>query len=177
MLPARLVKRFPKLQGDGAQKTSEATRQYNCIAWSAARDKNQWWQPLREEPWDYWPEDVPDDFSFESFVLIFEKRGYEKCLDSTLELFYKKVAIYADADGFTHVSDQLSSGAWTSKLGDLEDVQHNSLEALEGDIGVGYGQIKQILRKRCANMDVLKRIFFKITLFIYPSHRYTHKIR
>src|ERR1700733_6526305 len=136
MLPAGLVSKFRKLPADGAVKTSEATDQYNCIAWAANRDTEHWWQPTLEEPWDYWPPGIPDDCSFESFVLIFENQGFKKCaLDSRFEFFYKKIALYGDDGGFTHVCDQLNSGAWTSKLAKFEDITHNSLEALEGDDG------------------------------------------
>jgi hypothetical protein len=163
MLPPALVKKFPKLSADGAQKTSEASQQYNCIAWSAKRDKEHWWEPKPQEPWDYWPQSIPDDYSFESFVLIFEKRGYKKCgLDSRFEFFYKKVALYADTEGFTHVCDQLNSGAWWSKLAADEDIQHNSLEALEGSIGNEYGKVQQVLKKRCWPWELLARVIFKL---------------
>jgi len=164
MLPPALVKKFPKLPADGATKSSDATEQYNCIAWSANRDKKQWWQPIKEEPWDYWPPGIPVDFSFESFVLLFEKRGYKKCAGSHFEFFYKKVALYADQDVFTHVCDQLNSGEWWSKLAAYEDVKHNSLEALEGNTGNEYGKVEQILKKRCDLFDILARTFRKIKL-------------
>src|SRR5277367_5809474 len=167
MLPRALVARFPKLPADGAIKTSDATPRYNCLAWSASRDKRRWWQPNLEEPWDYWPPGIPDDFSFDSFVLIFEKRGYNKCgLDSRFEFFYKKVALYADEDGFTHVCDQSNSGAWWSKLGAFEDIMHNSLEALEGKIGNEYGNVRQILKKPCWPWELLARLFFKMLRLI-----------
>jgi hypothetical protein len=162
MLPSALVKKFPKLLADGAEKTSEPTKQYNCIAWSAARDREQWWQPIKEEPWDYWPSDIPVDCSLESFVMLFEKRGYHKCSGSQFEFFYQKVAIYADVDAFTHVCDQLNSGAWSSKLAAYEDIRHNSLEALEGSVQNEYGQVKQILKRRCGLVDITIRTFLKV---------------
>jgi hypothetical protein len=162
MLPPALVKKFPKLPADGAKKTSDPTPQYNCIAWSVKRDKKQWWQPIKEESWDYWPPDVPDDFSFESFVLLFEKQGYKKCIGSHFEIFYKKVALYADEEGFTHVCDQLNSGAWTSKLAADEDIQHNSLEVLEGKVGNEYGKVAQIVKRNCNFFEILVRSLFKI---------------
>lgn len=166
MLPPALVKKFPKLLADGAEKTSDPSKQYNCIAWSANRDKKQWWQPIKEEPWDYWPPGIPTDFSFESFVLLFEKRRYKKCTGSHFEFFYKKVALYADEDGFTHVCDQLNSGAWTSKLAADEDIRHNSLEALEGSVGYEYGKVAQILKKPCGPFRILVRIFLKVKSWI-----------
>ena len=87
--------------------------------------------PILEEPWDYWPPGIPDDCSFESFIILFEALGYEKddrAGNSGFEVLYEKVALYADDEGFNHVASQLSSGAWTSKLGPEEDIMHNSLE-------------------------------------------------
>jgi hypothetical protein len=162
MLPPALVKKFPKLPADGAKKTSDPTPQYNCIAWSANRDKKQWWEPKKQEPWDYWPSDIPDDYSFESFVLIFERQGYKKCEGSHFEFFFKKVALYADENGFTHVCDQINSGAWWSKLAADEDIQHNSLEALEGKIGNEYGKVEQIVKRPCNLLEILARIFLKL---------------
>jgi hypothetical protein len=168
MLPPELASQFPKLVADGACKTSEATRQYNCIAWSAARDKNRWWQPVIEEAWDYWPPGVPDDCSFESFVILFETLGYEKCDGHDLEILYEKVVLYADAMGFTHVASQLCSGAWTSKLGPLEDIRHNTLEALEGNYGYEYGHARQTLRKRCGFLGIISRSVAKFWGIVSP---------
>ncbi|HEY1718719.1 MAG TPA: hypothetical protein VGH42_10575 [Verrucomicrobiae bacterium] len=169
MLPAHLVKKFPKLLADGAKKTSEATNQYNCIAWSAARDTQQWYEPEKFEPWYHWPSELPPkDYTFENFVRLFENLGYKKRTDARFEILYKKVAIYAiygyfekDKWGFSHVCDQLNSGGWTSKLGDAEDIKHNSLESLEGN-NDEYGEVKIILKRRCNLFDIFIRAFFKI---------------
>ncbi len=76
MLPQHLAAHFPKLAGDDAIKKSDSTRQYNCLAWSAARDQQRWWQPIKIDPWDYWPDDVPDDGTFESFVILMYATNY-----------------------------------------------------------------------------------------------------
>ena len=163
MISPGLLKRYPKLLADGAQETSPIDPVYNCIAWSARRDKSIWWQPGGGTG-QYWPPGVLDDFSFESFVQLFETLGYKRCVGSQLEICYEKVALYDDGLGFTHVSSQLPSGAWTSKLGQDEDIQHNSLEALEGNVADEYGKVRQILKKRCGFFGVLLRVFFKIKL-------------
>ncbi len=159
MLPPSLVRKFPKLKADGSRKTSDASRQYNCIAWSAERDQNRWWQPDRIEAWDHWPPGVPDDGSFGCFIALFESLRYRSCQSSNLEIAYEKVALYADSQSFTHVASQLPSGAWSSKLGPDEDISHNSLEALEGH---EYGEVKQILKRGCGLTGILARCFFKI---------------
>jgi hypothetical protein len=164
MLPPELEAKFPKLRADGAKKTSDPDSQYNCIAWSAKRDKKHWWQPVKEEPWDYWPPDCPDDEQdFQTFVALFEKMGFKKCVGAQFEFFYKRVALFSTPGwGFSHVCDQLNSGAWTSKLAKDEDIQHNSLECLEGSLTNEYGEVKQILKKPCTPWDILARAFFKI---------------
>lgn len=43
-----------------------------------------------------------------------------------------------------HAARQQPSGVWTSKLGQMEDIEHNMLEALRGDV---YGRVGLILRR------------------------------
>ncbi len=47
-----------------------------------------------------------------------------------------KVAIYGDidADSWTHAARQLPNGKWTSKLGDFEDIEHDTPEGLVGSL-------------------------------------------
>jgi hypothetical protein len=97
----------------------------------------------------------------ESFILIFEKIGYKKCNGERFEFFYKKVAIYATpAFGFSHVCDQLNSGRWASKLGDLEDIEHSTLGCLEGSLTTEYGEVRQVLKKACGFCELLARSLF-----------------
>ena len=180
MLPPALARKFPKLLTDSsAKKTSCSTPQYNCIAWAAEFDQDRWWQPIKEESWDHWPDGVPDDCSFDSFIILFEKMGYKKCgMDSRPEIFYEKVALYYSDEkilpsltedvGFTHVARQLASGAWTSKLSADEDIRHGSLDSLEGNNGHEYGKVKQILKRPCGLFGILPRAFYKIKSWTCP---------
>ncbi len=43
-----------------------------------------------------------------------------------------------------HVARQLKEGMWTSKLGPDEDIEHNTLDALEGEL---YGAVTQVLKR------------------------------
>jgi hypothetical protein len=165
MISPELAAKFPRLSADGATETSPADPVYNCLAWSAKRDKTIWWEPGGQTG-TYWPEGVRDDRSFECFVDLFEKLGYKKCNGSHFEFFYKKVALYSTpAWGFSHVCDQLNSGAWTSKLSEDKDIEHNSLECLEGSYPSEFGEVKQILKKRCNAVDILARMAFNIRSF------------
>ena len=46
---------------------------------------------------------------------------------------------------WTHAARLKPDGKWTSKLGIEEDIEHNTLESMEGDL---YGFVIQILRKQ-----------------------------
>src|SRR5258708_36501573 len=70
-----LESRFPKLPSDGYEVTSRKDKNYNCIAWAAARDQVRWWEP-RDEPGCYWPEGIATDYSIESFFAVFQNLGY-----------------------------------------------------------------------------------------------------
>jgi hypothetical protein len=66
------------------------------------------------------------------------------CGDADLEDGYEKVALYALRGIPTHAARQLPSGAWTSKLGALEDVQH-PLDGLQVE---DYGAPVRYLKRR-----------------------------
>ena len=79
---------------------------------------------------------------------MFATLGYMPCGNAELERGFDKLAIYADDLGSpTHVARQLSTGAWTSKLGVAEDVEHDTLARLEGIL---YGNVGQVLRRQRA---------------------------
>lgn len=141
---------FPNLHSDNYQITSEEATRYNCIAW-ALNHTTLFWDPgMIGVRGYYWPPDAPKDDSVQAWVRIFEIHGYEKCESAELEESIEKVAIYGKVNGeATHVARQLSSGAWTSKLRKLEDIEHKTLNALEGDYNDiaanDYGAVVQIL--------------------------------
>lgn len=142
-LSVALESRFPKLLTAGYKVESRKDRNYNCIAWSAKRDQTHWWEP-RNEPGFYWPEGIANDYSMESFIAVFQELGYVICDDSRLEDGFEKVALYEAEGWFAHVSHQLPDGRWASKLGEAEDIEHNSLEALESD---DYGSPSVFLKR------------------------------
>lgn len=171
MIPPDINALFPKLRLDGGKKTSEATNKYNCIGWSVERTQTAWYEPKPINKWETWPSDVPDDYSLDSFIFLFERRGYRQSdtLDTSFNFFIKKVAIYA-AFGiygtqqweFTHVSDQLNCGLWTSKLGKGIDIFHNTPNSLEGQQPDDYGKIYKILWRRCSMKEMLARLCCKV---------------
>ena len=60
--------------------------------------------------------------------------GFEICENLMVENGFDKVVLYGTANrGFEHVALQLPNGNWTSKMGDYEDIEHYSLDAVAGD--------------------------------------------
>lgn len=136
---------FPKLAESGYEVTSPKSDAYNCIAW-AAGDAHHWWWPIPAEE-TFWPADVPRAATLEAFVAAFATLGYEVCPNPDWEPGYEKIAVYAKAAAPTHAARQGPEGRWTSKLGALEDVIHDSLESLAGDV---YGHATVFLRRPVA---------------------------
>lgn len=133
---------FPGLSGTSYQVTSPADDEYNCIAW-AAGVTDAWWWP---DPGGvkFWPVGARRDESLGAFGEAFASLGYEVCLEEQFEAGLEKVALFAGADGFPlHAARQLSNGRWTSKLGELEDIEHD-LHALEG---TEYGSVVLLMRR------------------------------
>ena len=132
---------FPNLREAEYHVTSDETPEYNCIAW-AAGDSSRWWWP---SPFYYWPAEAPREASLESFKAVFALMGYEECLTAEPEPGFEKVAVYADRNGSpTHAARQLEQGSWSSKLGRSQDVEHSTLNCLEGP---AYGAVSVILRR------------------------------
>ena len=92
----------------------------------------------------YWLPGVPREETLTVFVAAFAALGYAPCDVADQEPGFEKVALFAQPSGVpTHAARQLAGGAWTSKLGTLEDIEH-SLHALEGEV---YGRVVQLLKR------------------------------
>jgi hypothetical protein len=79
-----------------------------------------------------------------AFQALFSLLGYNVCEDESLESRFQKVALFADSAGIpTHTARQLTSGLWTSKVGELEDIEH-ALHALAGE---RYGTVVTIMKR------------------------------
>jgi hypothetical protein len=144
MLPPEVEAAFPGLVGTGADKTSDATPDYNCIAWAAEDDSN-WWQA--EDPFNqyYWPPGVPRGPGVDALLIAFEQLGYSPCDHEDVEEGFEKVAIYIGPNGQpSHMARQLPDGRWTSKLGENVDISHDGVWDLEGPV---YGTRLRVLRR------------------------------
>lgn len=127
-------KLFPQLVPGRYRVTSPPDLKYNCIAWAAGDDYRMWW-PAQ---FAYWPRGVDRSSTLEAFIAAFETLGYRRVPNGNLELSVEKIAIYASRSNEPqHAARQLPSGQWASKLGKLEDIEHE-LSALEGSC---YGSV------------------------------------
>jgi len=140
-LPSDCRQSFPNLSNKNHSIASQVTDNYNCIAWSLGID-NRWMWPGDLD--SFWPSVVVGADELEAVIQLYLDRGYEKCESGELEVGYKKVAVYVKEDRPLHVALQLESGQWTSKLGSMEDIEHDTLEVLEGEF---YGKATIILKK------------------------------
>jgi len=139
----------PHLRPEGHSRESAETPSYNCFAW-AADETQACWEPesplIRPHPKPtYWPAEAPNDLSLESFVQAFATLRYAECDMAELEPGFERLAIYVDSEGYSSpASRQLASVAWTSKIGELEDIEHKAFKALAGG---EYGGVAIILKR------------------------------
>lgn len=129
---------FPHLTPEACTDgLSPATRSYNCISWAASVTDVRW----DPDPYFqyYWPDGAPRGYGLDAFIAAFRSRGFEVCLDGSLEVGVEKIAIYTLNEIPQHAARQLKNGNWTSKMGDYEDIQHPSLLAVGGPF---YGTVE-----------------------------------
>ena len=135
-----LIRIFPGLSNSYSKITSPETSDYNCIAW-AAGDNQEWWWPDTDS---YWPPNVPRKESLSAFIAAFETMGYDTCQDGDFQHGFTKIAIFVDHNRIpTHAARQSPDGFWTSKCGELEDLDHE-LNAL---CGQAYGRVVHYMKK------------------------------
>lgn len=139
---------FPNLTQADYTVTSCATPKYNCVSW-AVGDIGQKWVSGAVVRGYYWPPGVGTDDTPDQWAEIFRRHGYDLADNSDHEIGFEKVAIYADAEGAQHVARQLQDGNWSSKLGNLSDIEHARLEVLEEQ----YGKVARILKRRRPEWD------------------------
>jgi hypothetical protein len=140
-----LARIFPQLESAPYEVTSPEDLKYNCVAWAAGEleVRRKWWPA--PSPFYYWPVE-PREESVRGFIRAFAQLGYAVCDTDDLEPGVEKLAIYADGTGTpTHMARQLTSGYWTSKLGELEDIEHSTLDQLGGS---DYGRAVQFLKRK-----------------------------
>jgi hypothetical protein len=132
---------FPRLRNSSYKITSPEDNCYNCIAW-AAGDMNRWWWPDAFHT-AYWPPEAPREESVTAFMAVFAALGFEECSNDSMEPGFEKIAIFAVDDHVKHTARQLENGAWTSKLGRAEDIEHR----LPDLVSERYGTVIKMMRR------------------------------
>ncbi len=147
-----LIDIFPNLSDDPYfEISSSATPNYNCIAW-ACNYSDRWIQPtyLKRPNLDsvvWWPPEVEEGVAPSNLKELFEFHGYVECDSGEFEEGYRKVALYSkdDKNNWTHAARQKSNGKWTSKLGQSNDIQHGTPEAIENN---NYGKVYCFMKRK-----------------------------
>ena len=131
---------FPKLnEGVNFKFTSLGTDVYNCVAWAS-------------EITDDWTQEYDSNGNLLldaiSYIDYFKRIGFKITDNRSIEKNKIKIAVYISTHNiqhdFKHVARMLPNGKWTSKLGDWEDIEHDTPELLTGN---SYGN-KIIIMER-----------------------------
>jgi hypothetical protein len=145
LTPEELQKKWPKLRPGNHAVKSHATRRYNCVAFGS-KDERHWWESGIYGGGIFWPAGIPD--TLDGWVEIFSRGGYEITTSRNVEAGFEKIAIYVSPhDGRPEhlaICDGLS---WKSKLGRYQDIEHATLDLLEGQQECEYGTVGKILRR------------------------------
>ncbi len=108
--------------------TSDATPLYNCVSWALHCNDRVIWPDERDQ-WG-WPPAVQRNETPQAFREFFELMDFHVCQGSAFEQGFEKIAIYAKDGAVQHVSRQLRTGVWTSKMGAGADGDHPTLDEL-----------------------------------------------
>ncbi len=147
--PAELEANLPKLRFQNYRRVSDATARYNCLAF-ANGDHRHLWEAGQHGGRYFWPNGIRD--SLDGWIEIFTRQGYELTDNREIEAGFEKVAIYIDLEDMEPGHVAFSDGkVWKSKLGRREDIEHASLELLEGDQKWEYGIVEKILKRKIAS--------------------------
>ena len=126
---AAIEQLFPGLCGTPWAIKSRKSRRYNCLAW-AAREKHRRWDFGKGA---FWPPGVKRASGFAYLVGAFQAEGFSVCDKATCQKYdpnCDSIVLYKLNIRGTHAARLLHNGMWSSKLGDAEDIQHQTPEAL-----------------------------------------------
>jgi hypothetical protein len=140
---------LPNLAPSDYTITSPDDDNYNCFCWAIRGGKNDVWCSPTPIAGYYWPPGLSRNATLITFIELYELEGrYVTCDNGDLEAGYEKIALYVDATNeICHAARQLPSGTWTSKLGVLDDIEHENPFVLEAD----YGPVIQFMKRAVPN--------------------------
>lgn len=121
--------------------TSPTTYLYNCIAYALGMQDR--WVDSSDLPWHWWPP-IAKGWRDIDLVNAFKYFGFEECgMDDTFQPDYDKVALYHNADGWTHAARIVGNGIYHSKFGASYDGTHSNGNVLQTQ----YGSVFVIMRR------------------------------
>ena len=139
---------FPNLANTQYEITSPSSSSTNCIAYAIGRQGNMWPEQVNGYSW---PTEISDEETIDAFIQLFERENYVQCSDGNFEEGFEKIALYTDSRNIpTHAAKQLANGLWTSKLGKLEDIEHE-ISGIEGDRPCDYGNANLFMKRSIAD--------------------------
>lgn len=125
--------------------TSPFTYRYNCIAYAMGMQDR--WIDGANLPWHWWPP-VHKSMDVSDLIEAFRFFGFEECgMDDSIDTEYDKVALYCNADGWTHAARVVGDGIYHSKFGASYDGTHSGGDVLQAQ----YGNPFIIMRRRKAD--------------------------
>lgn len=138
--------KLPKLRPDNYRHASEATARYNCLAFANGDSRHLWEAGMHGGRYA-WPLGIPD--TLDGWTKIFTDQGYELTDKRDIEEGFEKVAIYVDLEDLLPSHVAITDGrVWKSKIGRLQDIEHTTLDLLEGDRYWEYGIVERVLRRK-----------------------------
>lgn len=112
---------------------SPTTYQYNCIAYAMGMQDR--WVDNADLPWHWWPL-VDKGGKDTDLVKAFQYFGFEECgMDDSVDKQYDKVALYHNAEGWTHAARVVDEGLYHSKFGASYDGTHSRGDVLQAQYG------------------------------------------
>jgi hypothetical protein len=149
--PKELVIDFPKLLPGTYKRVSNATPRYNCMAFVNG-DERHCWESGMYGGRHYWPANIKQQDTLDSWIELFVSDGYELTDNHEHEPGFEKIAIYLDLNDTSPSHVAKSNGVvWKSKLGKDQDIEHASLDVLEGDKQHEYGIVETVLKRKLSS--------------------------
>jgi hypothetical protein len=145
--------------------TSGQSPLYNCIAHSVGSVLTYIW-PDADEQYP-WPPNIDRAETVAAFVEFYCACGFEVCADASPEPEYEKVVIFVLDGAVSHAALQLPDGSWTSKIGDLADIMHRTLDAAGG--GLNGKPVQALKRKRTGRPPPLPTLHPPLTTLVNPA--------
>lgn len=139
-----LLRDFPRLRRGLYRRTSRHDTNYNCFAWAVGETHRRWDPTRARTKRNHWPTESTSTQLVDA-VQAFESIGFHPVDEPTGTAKRQTITLYTAEGHITHAARLLENGAWTSKLGEDIDIEHDTLEVLGGGI---YGEPSVILERQ-----------------------------